>query len=173
MVKICIVYSSCSGNTRRVAETLAVVSGAPCFAVRQAPDPQTYDLLALGFWVRQGQADARARRYMQRVRGKRVFFFGTLGAWPQSEHARRCAAGTRALLEEGGNTVMDGFLCQGRVNPAVVAASQRQGRHPMNPARQARLDEAARHPDAADLREAGQRWQRCLDQVRQIRQDKT
>lgn len=172
-MKICIVYSSCSGNTRRVAEALAAISGTPCFAVRQAPDPGAYDLLALGFWVRKGQADARARRYMERVRGKRVFFFGTLGAWPRSEHARLCAAGTRALLEQGGNVVLDGFLCQGRVNPAVVAASQRQGRHSMSPARQARLDEAARHPDAEDLREAGLRWKRCLDLAKQVRQDKS
>lgn len=58
-MKICIVYSSITGNTRTVAEALAAVSGVPCFPVRDAPDPADYDLLALGFWVRLGQADAR------------------------------------------------------------------------------------------------------------------
>ena len=127
-MKSCIIYSSVTGNTRKVAEALAAASGAPCFPVREAPDPDDYDLLALGFWVRLGQADARTQGYMRRVLGKKVFFFGTLGAWPDSPHARRCAEGARALLEEGGNTVL----------------------------------EAARHPDAADLAEAGRRWQRCL-----------
>ena len=35
----CIVYSSCTGNTRKVAEALADTSGLPCFPVRIAPEP--------------------------------------------------------------------------------------------------------------------------------------
>ena len=73
-MKSCIIYSSVTGNTRKVAEALAAASGAPCFPVREAPDPDDYDLLALGFWVRLGQADARAQGYMRRVLGKKVFF---------------------------------------------------------------------------------------------------
>lgn len=126
----CIIYSSCTGNTRKVAEAMAETSGIPCFAVRNAPAPDDFDLLALGFWVRKGQPDARAQRYMERVRGKHVFFFGTLGAWPTSDHARRCLAATHALIEAGGNMVVDGFLCQGKVNPQVIAASQRKGGAP-------------------------------------------
>lgn len=158
----CIVYSSCTGNTRKVAEALADTSGLPCFPVRCAPEPDSFDMLALGFWVRKGQPDARALRYMERVRGKHVFFFGTLGAWPHSDHARRCMVATHEILQAGGNTVVDGFLCQGRVNPQVVAASQRRGGHPMSQERLARLREAERHPDAADLAAARLHWQRCL-----------
>ena len=158
----CIVYSSCTGNTRKVAEALADTSGLPCFPVRNAPEPDDFDMLALGFWVRKGLPDARALRYMERVRGKDVFFFGTLGAWPHSDHARRCMAATHKILQAGGNTVVDGFLCQGRVNPQVVAASQRKGGHPLSPERLARLREAARHPDATDLAAARLHWQRSL-----------
>ena len=161
-MKSCIIYSSVTGNTRKVAEALAAASGAPCFPVREAPDPDDYDLLALGFWVRLGQADSRMQEYMRRVLGKKIFFFGTLGAWPDSPHARRCAEGARSLLQEGGNTVLGGFLCQGRVNPKILEISRQKGRHPMTPERRARLEEAARHPDTADLAEAGRRWQRCL-----------
>lgn len=131
----CIVYSSCTGNTRKVAEALAVTSGLPCFPVRNAPEPDDFDILALGFWVRKGQPDARALRYMERVRGKHVFFFGTLGAWPHSDHARRCMAATHEILQAGGNTVVDGFLCQGRVNPQVVAAASPEPRASGPPAR--------------------------------------
>lgn len=161
-MKVCIVYSSCTGNTRMVAEALAETSGIPCFAVRHAPNPDEYDLLALGFWVRKGLPDARAQRYMARVSGKLVFFFGTLGAWPHSEHARRCMAATHELLQAGGNTVVDGFLCQGKINPQVVAATQRKGSHPMTAERRARQLEAERHPDAADLTAARLHWQRSL-----------
>ena len=161
-MKVCSVYSSCTGNTRKVAEALAETSGVPCFAVRHAPNPDDYDLLALGFWVRKGLPDARAQRYLARVSGKQVFFFGTLGAWPHSEHARRCMAATHELLQAGGNTVVDGFLCQGRINPQVIAATQRKGGHAMTAERRARQLEAERHPDAADLAAARLHWQRCL-----------
>lgn len=77
--------------------------------------------------------------------------------------ARPALRGRRAgLLEEGGNTVLDGFLCQGRVDPKILEISRQKGRHPMTPERRARLEEAARHPDTADLAEAGRRWQLCL-----------
>ncbi|MBE6441220.1 MAG: flavodoxin [Desulfovibrio desulfuricans] len=158
----CIVYSSCTGNTRAVAEALARGTDVPCFPVRHAPNPQGYDVLALGFWVRKGLPDERSRRYMARVREKRVFVFGTLGAWPDSEHARRCMAAARALLEANGNTVLGGFLCQGRVNPRVVAATQRKGTHTPSEERLARLREAARHPNAKDCLAARLRWQDAL-----------
>ncbi|MDD4700668.1 MAG: flavodoxin family protein [Desulfovibrio sp.] len=164
-MRACIVYSSCTGNTRKVAEAMSEASGVPCYAVRNAPAPQDYDLLAVGFWVRKGLPDARAQRYIQGLENKNVFCFGTLGAWPQSEHALNCLRSAEALLEEGGNTVLDSFLCQGKVNPQVVAASQRKGTHPMSAARQERLQEAARHPDENDLQTASQRWLRCLTAV--------
>lgn len=160
-MKACIVYSSCTGNTRKVAEALAETSGIACFAVRHAPNPDDYDLLALGFWVRKGLPDARAQRYMARVSGKQVFFW----------HAGRVAAvKTRPPLHgshlraatANGNMVVDGFLCQGRVNPQVIAATQRKGGHPMTAERRARQIEAERHPDAADLAAARLHWQRCL-----------
>ena len=165
-MRACIVYSSCTGNTRKVAEAMAEASGIACHAVRHAPSPQEYDLLAVGFWVRKGLPDARALRYIQTIHNKNVFYFGTLGAWPQSEHALRCSRAAAAMLEQGGNTVLDGFLCQGKVSPQVVAASQRKGTHPMTAARQERLREAARHPDAEDLQAACQRWLHSLTVAR-------
>ncbi len=162
-MRICIVYSSCTGNTRKVAEAIAAASGLPCYPVQHAPDPAEYDLLAVGFWVRKGQPDARAQRYMRRIFGKTVFYFGTLGAWPQSTHALQCAQATEALLQANCNTVLNGFLCQGKVNPGVIAASQRKGTHPMTPARLARLQEAALHPDEKDLQAAEQSWRHCLE----------
>lgn len=157
-----IVYSSCTGNTRLLAETLAQCTGIPCFAVRQAPAPDRFDLLALGFWVRRGQPDSRSQRYMALLRGKAVFCFGTLGAWPHSSHARHSAEAARALLEQGGNTVLDIFLCQGRVDPRVIAATTRKGTHPPTPERLERLREAARHPDNADCMAVLRHWRGSL-----------
>lgn len=156
-----VIYSSVTGNTRRLAEALAL-GHLPLFSVTQQPDTTAYDLLALGFWVRKGLPDARAQRCWAGIRAKHIFLFGTLGAWPHSPHASRCLEGARALLTANGNRIVGEFLCQGKVSPHVLAASARKGTHPMTEGRAARLAEAARHPDAGDIAAACACWRAVL-----------
>ncbi len=151
-MKLAVVYSSRTGNTRMIAEAIHSVmpAGTEIFPVREAPDPAGYDFLALGFWVDRGGPDAAMRAYMERVRGASVGLFGTLGAWPDSEHARNAMQRAAGLM--GGNTVLGTFLCQGKVDPVLLAAMEKKGdgNHPMTGERKARLEEAARHPNAED-----------------------
>ena len=58
-MKIAIVYSSRTGNTKMIAEAVREVmpEGAVLCSVEDAPDPAEFDLLARGFWVDKGQAD--------------------------------------------------------------------------------------------------------------------
>ena len=151
--RVAVVFSSVTGNTRRVAAALAESTGDPLLRVSDMADPAAFDVLALGFWVRRGQPDPASQALWRRLQGRLTFWFGTLGAWPWSEHAAGCRQAAAALLDKGGNTVLGGFLCQGRVS--VPASS----RHPMTPERMARLAEAARHPDASELQAAVQAWQ--------------
>lgn len=160
-LRAAVVYSSVTGNTRRVAEALTL-EDLPLFSVTRQPDTTAYDLLALGFWVRKGLPDARAQRCWAGIRAKHIFLFGTLGAWPHSPHASRCLEGARALLTANGNRIVGEFLCQGRVSPHVLAASARKGTHPMTEGRAARLAEAARHPDAGDIAAACACWRAVL-----------
>lgn len=160
-LRAAVIYSSVTGNTRRVAEALAL-GHTPLYSVTQRPDTADCDLLALGFWVRRGLPDARAQRCWAHIREKRIFLFGTLGAWPHSAHACRCLESARAMLTANGNRIVGEFLCQGRVSPHVLAASARKGTHPMTEGRAARLAEAARHPDEGDLAAARACWQAVL-----------
>lgn len=153
-----IVYSSVTGNTRRIAEALAEASGDALLDVREASDLPDVEVLALGFWVRRGQPDEASQAVWRRLSGKSVFYFGTLGAWPTSPHAGRCREAAERMLRENGNRCLGGFLCQGRVNPRMVELSARKGTHPLTEERRARLAEAARHPDAADCAAAAAAW---------------
>lgn len=159
--RVGIVYSSLSGNTRQVAQALAG-QDFPLHHLVEAPSPDDFDLLALGFWVRRGLPDERSQRYWDGIRDKDIFLFGTLGAWPHSPHAQRCLAAARDRLHANGNRILGEFLCLGRVNPHTLAASVRKGTHPMTPARAARLAEAARHPCADDFAAARACWQQTL-----------
>ena len=153
-MKTIVVYSSVTGNTRAVAEAVlaALPPGALIAPAHKAPDPDGFDFLALGFWVRKAMPDPRMLRYMARIKGKNVAWFGTLAAWPDSPHAMQVRGNTAALLE--GNTVLGGFLCQGRLAPRRFAAAM-EGKgspsHPLTEERKTRLLEAAKHPDEADF----------------------
>lgn len=141
----CIVYSSRTGNTRAVGNYLAGRLGLPIFSVENAP--ADCDRLILGFWTWRGGPDAAMLAFMETLRQKSVFFFGTMAAFPDSDHAARCALRVESILESGDCRVLGHFFCQGKLDPGVQAKST----HPRTPERMARLAEAARHPNAQDF----------------------
>jgi hypothetical protein len=121
--------------------------------IRNAPPPEEIDLIVLGFWTHRGGPDPVAARYMQTIHERDVAFFGTLAAYPDSDHAHGVIVNAEALL--AGNRIFGSFLCQGKLAPERLAhrlsGEEADGRHPMTEKRRTRLLEAARHPDERDL----------------------
>lgn len=148
-MSILIIYSSRTGNTEQVARAIAgAIPGSRVYPVGDAPRPEQGDVVFVGYWVCRGRPDEAAAAYLRGLAGCPVALFGTLAAWPDSEHAARCRdrAEALALEPERGNTVLGSFLCQGRMSGAP--------HHPMTPERRARLEEAARRPNKADFARA-------------------
>ncbi len=159
-MKILITYSSRTGNTKKVAEAIYDImpSDAVIAPVELAPDPAEFDFVAVGYWVDKGMPDDLAKEFMARISNKKVGLFGTLGAWPDSDHAKECMAAAVKLVEDNNNTVTCQFICMGKVDPRLIEAMQKMpeaaARHAMTPERKARLEEAAKHPDDNDLERA-------------------
>lgn len=150
-MKMACIYSSKTGNTRMVAEAVhrAMPEGSALCAVESAPSPADYDFLALCYWVDRGNADAQSLRYMEQVSGKKVGVFGTLGAYPDSDHGRDVVANVARQLD--GNDILGSFLCQGKIDPKLLEAMARIPGHEMTEERRARIEEAKKHPDTQDL----------------------
>lgn len=166
-MKTLIIYSSKTGNTRNIAEAIHdALPGSDILPVENAPAPESlpgdYGMICVGYWVDKGMPDAKAKACLEALRGARVALFGTLGAWPDSDHARDCIQKSEALLKEPerGNTVLGSFICQGKVDPRLVEMMNKMAAdvHPMTPERKARLEEAAKHPDDADRARAKERF---------------
>ncbi|SCY58996.1 flavodoxin family protein [Desulfoluna spongiiphila] len=163
-MKSLIVYSSRTGNTRAVAEAVKEAFPEPCTLapVEEAPAVDDYDVIAIGYWVDKGMPDAKAKTFMEKIKGKKVGLFGTLGAYPDSEHANDCRAKAEALME--GNEMLGQFLCQGRVDPKVLEmmAKVASDQHPMTDERKARIEEAKKHPNEEDFEQAKAFFRKCL-----------
>lgn len=157
-MKSLVVYSSRTGNTLKVARAIydALPDPKEIFSAKEAPDPSGYDFLALGFWVDKGTVNAGSAQYMETVKDKKIGLFGTLGAYPDSDHARQCLEKATALVQ--GNEILGEFLCQGKVDPDLIKMMETKMKddphHSMTPERKTRLEEAARHPDEKDLADA-------------------
>ncbi|MDR2460473.1 MAG: flavodoxin family protein [Deltaproteobacteria bacterium] len=157
-MKSLVVYSSLTGNTRKIAE--AIVKGLPesyvLAPVEEAPAPQGYDVVFMGFWVDKGKADAKTLDYVDKLKGVKTAFFFTLGDYPNSNHADRVHHSTVVLLEDIGSTVLGGFRSQGKVDPELIEKMKQMlppdnPHAQMTPERKARLEEAAKHPNEEDF----------------------
>lgn len=117
MKRALIVYSSRTGNTRKLAEAIESVmpKDTDLFAVEVAPPPDIYDLLTVGFWVDDGNADEKTQQYLRKVRDKKVALFATVGASADSEHAKKSMENARKLLDKS-NTYLGEYICQGKVD---------------------------------------------------------
>lgn len=157
-MKSLVVYSSRTGNTEKVARAVyeALPEPKEIYSAKDAPDPSGYDFLALGYWVDKGTANAGARKYMEKVKGKKIGLFGTLGAYPDSDHAKQCREKARELVKD--NEILGDFICQGKVDPDLVKMMAEKMKddphHSMTPERKARIKEAEKHPDEKDLADA-------------------
>ena len=151
MMKFLIVYSSRTGNTRQVAEALyaAAPDGSTISKVETAPAADGYDVIFVGYWMDRGTADEKSKAYLRTLTKKKVVLFETMGASPASEHAYTGFANAATCLSEG-NTIMGVLAIQGAVDPALIAAGSAHNTGEMEKT----TEEAAKHPDAADLEKA-------------------
>ena len=159
-MKAAVVYSTLTGNTKKVAEAFCagLGSGAELFDVKDAPDIAVCDLVVMGFWVDRGHPDQKSMDFMKKVTGKKVFSLFTLGAKPRTAHAFKCAYTSASYWGEGCEQI-GSWHCQGAIDPRLIEQMRRMPRTPGNPhaatpETEARWAAAASHPDAEDLEAA-------------------
>ena len=76
-----IIFSSLTGNTKILAETIRAVLPAENCDYYGVPETQELhsEILYIGFWTDKGNADNATLELLSKLRGKKVFLFGTAG----------------------------------------------------------------------------------------------
>ena len=150
-MKSLIVYSTQTDNTRKLAHTIheSLPGDKEISLVGDAPDPEAYDFVAVGFWLMAGKPDPKAAAYLEGLKDEQqVFLFATHGAAKGSAHARQAMQTARELA--AGASVVGTYSCQGEVNPKILEKVKSKPQPPVW------LDDTATavgHPDAGDLSE--------------------
>jgi len=148
-MKTLIIYSSQTGNTKKLAEAVyeSVSGEKEIFPIDDAPDPDEYDLVGVGFWLQAGKPDPKTAKYLPRIgSGKRLFLFATHGAAAGSEHANNAIAQAKSLAPDA--DISGVFSCQGEVNPKILEKVKAKPTQPVW------IDDAPKaigHPDQEDI----------------------
>ena len=76
-----IIFSSLTGNTKKLADTIrAVLPSEDCdyFGAPETAELHS-EMLYVGFWTDKGNADSAVLQLLSKLRGKKIFLFGTAG----------------------------------------------------------------------------------------------
>jgi flavodoxin len=148
-MKSLVVYSSQTGNTKKLAEAACetLPDGAVLCPIDEAPDPSDFDMVVLGFWLMRGQPEPKSEAYLEQLKGhKKLFLFATHAATPDSEHATKAMETARSMAEAA--NIVGTFSCYGQASEKILAKA---GSKPQPPVWLADAPNAVGHPDQADL----------------------
>jgi flavodoxin len=147
-MKSLVVYSSQTGNTRKLAEAVFdILPGEKAlYPVDEAPDPSDYGFIAVGFWLMNGKPDPKSTKYLVKVGKKPLFLFATHGAGDGSDHAIYAMQLAKSLASE--SDIRGTYSCQGEVNPRILEKASKKTDPPVWLADA--LD-AIGHPNDADI----------------------
>lgn len=168
-MKTLVAYSTKTGNTKKVAEAInEVIDGSE---IKNIDDINNldYDLVIVGAWIDKGTANKEAIDFIEKLENKKVAFFFTLGAYPDSGHAKDCVKRIEELFIKNNNEVIGHYLCQGAVDPKLIEFMKKQfpvdHPHGPNPERIKRWTDASTHPNLEDLENAKSKFKSIIEGI--------
>ena len=166
-MKYAIVYSSQTGNTKMLAETVrdtlpkeeCVYFGEPDAAALSAEE------IYVGFWTNRGTCDEQTADFLKQLTGQKVYLFGTAGFGTSPEYFEKVLERTEKNIHKGA-AVIGRFMCQGKMPMSVreryVKMQNSAVKVPNIEGMIENFDKALTHPDAEDLKELRKAVQEVL-----------
>lgn len=157
-MRYAIVYSSKTGNTKMLAETIQEILPQADCVYAGGPDEAALsaERLYVGFWTDKGSCDTDMTDFLAKVQGKEVFLFGTAGFGGEPSYFEKILANVSKKLDAS-NTVVGSYMCQGRMPMSVRERYEKMLSAPEHaPNLEGMIenfDRALAHPDENDLAE--------------------
>lgn len=158
-MKHSIVFSSMTGNTAALADRLhTLLPEESCVyfgeTSREALEADA-EVIFVGFWTDKGSCDSKTRVFLKKLNHKTVVLFGTAGFGSDPEYFKEVLKAAAADVPVS-NTVIPGFMCQGKMKPEAKAKFEaRLAANPDDAAAKkmlAEYDAAVCHPNEDDFK---------------------
>ena len=151
-----IIFSSLTGNTKKLADTIrAVLPSEDCdyFGAPETAELHSV-MLYVGFWTDKGNADSAVLQLLSKLRGKKIFLFGTAGFGGSAAYFQKILDHVKQSVDPS-NTVVGEYMCQGKMPQSVRDRYMKMKAQPEHSANIDALiknfDRAISHPDEDDL----------------------
>ncbi len=147
-----IVYTSPTGNTKQLADEIRQTLPAAQCCYFGSPDPQAMqaELVFVGFWTDKGSCDPKTAEFLQQLKGKKVFLFGTAGFGMEQSYFDRILGNVKQNLSPD-NQLMGTYMCQGKMPMAVRKRYESMQDLPNREMLIENFDRALSHPNQEDL----------------------
>lgn len=164
IMKILVTYSSKTGNTKKLAEGIYNEIKSEEKVIKEIKEAneadflEEFDIILVGYWVDKGGPNEEAKEFLQRLEGKRVGIFATLGFWPDSEHAWNSLVSGEQLVKDK-NKVIGKYICQGKVDEKLLEMFKKMPEgnpHRPTPEKLKRYKVAQNHPSQIDIMSAAE-----------------
>ena len=119
--KYSIVYSSKTGNTKKLAETIynfLPQNECEYYGAVDKIDGKLSDVIYIGFWTEKGNADSLTVEFLNKLKGKKIFLFGTAGYGESEKYFDSIINNVKKNIDSS-NTVIGTFMCQGKMPLSV------------------------------------------------------
>ena len=152
-----IVYSSRTGNTKKLATTIyKVLPPDNCLyygTVDNVKDKLS-KMIYIGFWTEKGNADSLTIEFLKKLKNKKIFLFGTAGYGGSEDYFRNIINNVKKNIDSS-NTLIGAFMCQGKMPLAVKERYENMAKQNNSSIDIDKLiknfDAALSHPDTTDL----------------------
>lgn len=152
-MKQAIVYSSKTGNTKVLAQTIAacIPTQELCYMGEVDETALQADRLFIGFWTDKGTCHEELLPFLQQLHHKEVFLFGSAGFGGQQSYFDRILTNVKANIPED-NIYIGTYMCQGKMQISLreryihMACEDDKLKGMVE-----NFDKASSHPDVQDL----------------------
>lgn len=152
-----IVYSSRTGNTKKLAATIhKVLPPDSCFYYGTIDNfkDKLSKMIYIGFWTERGNADYLTIEFLKKLKNKKIFLFGTAGYGGSEDYFRNIINNVKKNIDSS-NILIGTFMCQGKMPLAVKERYENMAKQNNSSVDIDKLirnfEEALSHPDITDL----------------------
>ncbi len=157
-MKILTIYSTLTGNTKMVAEAISKHHNFDIINAKEFNDEMIniYDKIIVGGWIDKGDIDTLSQKIIDKIKEKIVGYFFTLGADPNSEHAKNIYQKIDDRFLKNNNKIENRFACMGKIDPRLTEKMKQNTNphHPWDEKRKRTHEIASTHPDENDIQNA-------------------
>lgn len=122
-----IIYSSRTGNTKKLAEAIYNVlpqNSCDYYGEVDKIENELSEVLYIGFWTEKGDADLQTIELLKQLKNKKIFLFGTAGYGESEKYFKNIVDNVKKNIDSS-NTIIGIFMCQGKMPLSVLERYKR------------------------------------------------